>query len=438
MRLAIERTGLVEAALSLPSGRQSAANVIKLVDQARAFSAAGGGALRAFTGWLGRMRDREADEVDAPVAEERDDRVRVMTIHAAKGLEFPVVCLGNLESTGSNQMAPVPDVERGRIDLKLGPEGTAFATPGWEAVKEREQEAQAAERDRLLYVACTRARDHVVIPVCSTLGKEKGYMARLMDSLPAPDGDRAGEAVDGCWLYDVALLDSVEVVPPRVEAAADAGAVAAAVAERSRWAAEREALVRERARGVELVTASSVKVDPRPLVAEAATSGAEGGPVIDVGSAPPLELGDAFHRVMELVSLPDADDLEELAAAICAEAGIPEAAGAVVEMARRCLATGLLDGTLEGDVYREVPFVTEYEGKVLIGRIDLLIRAGDGLVVVDYKTDAFQPGREAAAAEAHRGQTGVYRHAVRTAAGAESGVRVLFARTGAVVEVLRS
>jgi ATP-dependent helicase/nuclease subunit A len=438
VRRAIERTGLVEAALSLPSGRQSAANVMKLLDHAREFSAAGGGALRAFTSWLGRMREREADEVDAPVAEERDDRVRVMTIHAAKGLEFPVVCLGNLESTGSNDTPPVPDVEHGRVELKLGSEsdGTAFCTPGWLEVKEREKAALAAERDRLLYVACTRARDHVVIPVCTVPSKAKGLMARLTPSLAQPDAERAGEDVDGCWLYDVALLDLVDVVPVVSKAAALKRAVAAAVAERERWNDARSALVRERAQGVEVVTASSVKVDPRPLVAEAATSGGEGGPVIDVGSAPPLELGDAFHRVMEMVSLPEGEDLEEIATAICAEAGIPDASEGVVEMARRCLAAEPLNRAIDGrDLHREVPFVTGQDGLVLTGRIDLLVRADACVLVVDYKTDAVATGREKVAAEAYRGQTGVYGRAVGASIGAEASEQVLFARSGTVIEV---
>lgn len=438
VRRAIERTGLVEAALSLPSGRQSAANVMKLLDHAREFSAAGGGALRAFTGWLGRMQEREADEVDAPVAEERDDTVRVMTIHAAKGLEFPVVCLGNLESTGSNDMPPVPDVEGGRLELKLGSEGdkTAFCTPGWQDLKAREKEALAAERDRLLYVACTRARDHVVIPVCTVPSKAKGFMARLMPSLPQPDSERSGGDVEGCWLYDVELLDSVAVLPPRTEPKAADAAVGEAVTEREHWAAEREVLVRERAQGVEVVTASSVKVDPRPLAAESATSGGEGGPVIDVGSAPPLELGDAFHRVMELVSLPAGEDVEELAAAICAEAGISEATEGVVEMVRLCLASQPLSRLTGGaDTYREVPFVTEHRGSVLIGRIDLLLRTTGGTELIDYKTDAGTAGGEAVAAEEHRGQAHAYLHAVRTATDAEATAKLLFARTGTGVEV---
>jgi ATP-dependent exoDNAse (exonuclease V) beta subunit len=139
---------------------------------------------------------------------------------------------------------------------------------------------------------------------------------------------------------------------------------------------------------------------------------------------------------MEMVSLPEGEDHEEIAAAICTEAGIADSTDAVIEMTRRCLASQPLSSSREGeDVHREVPFVTEHDGKVLIGRIDLLIRRDGGTVVVDYKTDAVEPGSQTAAAEGHMGQIGAYRHAVRTAADAESRAELLFARTGRVVDI---
>ena len=108
VRLAVERSGLVEAALTVPGGDQAAANVLKVVDVAQEFAGAGGGALRGFTNWLTRNRDEEEREVDAPVAEERDDIVRIMTIHAAKGLEFPIVALANVEWAGTEAGAAHP------------------------------------------------------------------------------------------------------------------------------------------------------------------------------------------------------------------------------------------------------------------------------------------------------------------------------------------
>jgi len=435
VRVAVDRTGLIEAAASLPSGPQSAANVMKLLDHARKFSAAGNGALRAFTGWLARMRDREADEIDAPIAEERDDTVRVMTIHAAKGLEFPIVCLANLESAGNPDTPPVRDVDNGRLHLKVGGGASVFCTPGWEEAKKRERDALRAERDRLLYVACTRARDHLVIPVAAKDTKGS-FMQSLKPSLPEWAEERAGGEVDGCWLYDVRELEKVEPVAGFDDLAVAEDVVAGATEARSSWVAARAELVRESARGVEVVTASSVKVDPRPLAAEVESADAEQGSTIDVESTPPLELGDAFHRVMERVTLPGAGDLEELTEAICEEAGIPQAVDGIVAMARACLESELVQrARAAGDVHREVPFVVEQDGKVLVGRIDLLFRDGDDVVVVDYKTDTVSSGGEAAAAEAHRGQTEIYGQAVSEVLGVEGRVEVLFARTGVAVGV---
>lgn len=100
-------------------------------------------------------------------------------------------------------------------------------------------------------------------------------------------------------------------------------------------------------------------------------------------------------------------------------------------MARRCLESDVVKRAIAtGDVHREVPFVVEEDGKVLIGRIDLLFRDGEQAVVVDYKSDSVQAGGEPAAAQAHRGQAGVYRQAVERALGAQTSVVLLFARTG--------
>ena len=191
--------------------------------------------------------------------------------------------------------------------------------------------------------------------------------------------------------------------------------------------------------GVELTTASSIKVDPRPLAAQVLSAPAEGEEVttIDVGSTPPLELGDAFHRVMERLSLPAGEDLHGLAAAICAEAGIPEAMEPVMGMARNCLGSPEMQrAAASGDLHREVPFVTgDDRGGVLVGRMDLLYRDGGGAVVIDYKTDAVEAGGEVAAAADHRGQTEAYRRAVRETLGMDSRVLLLFARTGVAVEV---
>ncbi len=377
VRLAVERSGLVEAALTVPGGDQAAANVLKVVDVAQEFAGAGGGALRGFTNWLVRNRDEEEREVDAPVAEERDDIVRIMTIHAAKGLEFPIVALANVEWEGQKQVPPIPDAVNHRIHLTVGNDWARFQTPDWEEAKQSEKAALEAERDRLLYVAVTRARDHLVVPVSTAPeAKAKGFMAKMSESVGEVDPERWGQDVGRCWQYDTRALDAVVERPPDVvTVGADEPADSDVVAERGRVLAEREASVRAASQGIELVVASGVKSSVRPLVAEAdATDGAsdEAPAGIETDAAPPLELGDAFHRVMELVDLPEAKTLEPLAEAICEEHGIPESAEAVVAMARLAMTALEREGISAEGMHREVPFVVPDGDRVLIGRIDLL------------------------------------------------------------------
>ena len=60
------------------------------------FAAAGGGGLRPFIRHLRDSMENEAIEIEATIAEETDDVVRIITTHGAKGLEYPIVALANL------------------------------------------------------------------------------------------------------------------------------------------------------------------------------------------------------------------------------------------------------------------------------------------------------------------------------------------------------
>ena len=153
--------------LCRPNGRRRLANVRKLLQMANSDWTMG---IREF---IYRVRDMErltAREGDAPTEEEAADVVKFLTIHSAKGLEFPVVVLADLSR---NLIVPerglfVCEPQTFAIGTKLGGEPNL----AYRAIVQRREEADRKEYDRLLYVAMTRAREHLIL--CGNLGRNRG------------------------------------------------------------------------------------------------------------------------------------------------------------------------------------------------------------------------------------------------------------------------
>src|SRR5262249_48170722 len=146
-------------------GTQKVANVRKLIELARASERRQHFTVRDFVRFARELTAREAREPEAPLAGEQDDVVRLMTIHQAKGLEFPVVILVDL---GRPLEAEHPTVVLDdTLGLVAAPVDGAGAFPlrqaRLEEYRTRERDRARAEHARLLYVACTRARDALVL-----------------------------------------------------------------------------------------------------------------------------------------------------------------------------------------------------------------------------------------------------------------------------------
>ncbi|MGC9318567.1 MAG: UvrD-helicase domain-containing protein, partial [Armatimonadota bacterium] len=176
-------TGLASVHLTQFAGRQAAANIRKLADLARSFEAAGEYSLRRFVEYLQELVVSEEHEGLATVHEEASDVVRLLTVHKAKGLEWPIVIVPDL--------ARVPRGGSGDplLDERLGPVPKMEAEDGettWGAVgslvRRRQQDQEIAERRRLLYVALTRARDHLILSASYELNRD-GTLARNVDWL---------------------------------------------------------------------------------------------------------------------------------------------------------------------------------------------------------------------------------------------------------------
>src|SRR5581483_7589574 len=133
-----------------------------VLDQARAFVEAGGSSLAAFVAWARLQADEQATVIETPAPEPDDDAVRILTIHGSKGLEFPIVVLAGLSSAGRD-VGPWVLYGDDRPEVAVGPVDGRFTTPGFDALAARQGNADRYEGHRLLYVAATRARDHLVV-----------------------------------------------------------------------------------------------------------------------------------------------------------------------------------------------------------------------------------------------------------------------------------
>jgi ATP-dependent helicase/nuclease subunit A len=156
----LEATRAHAGFLLRPGGQQIVANVTRIADLARTFEMSGGVSFRGFVEDLAAQADRgEASE--APVLEEDSDGVRLMTLHSAKGLEFPVVILADL-TTGLSRNDPEAYVN---TEKKLCAMELLGCAPR-ELREHRDAEAkkERAEGVRVAYVAATRARDVLVVP----------------------------------------------------------------------------------------------------------------------------------------------------------------------------------------------------------------------------------------------------------------------------------
>jgi ATP-dependent helicase/nuclease subunit A len=390
-------------------GEQAAANLDKLVGQARAHELQGGN-VRSFLQRMQDLRDEEDGEPDAAVVEERDPHaVRILTVHAAKGLEFPVVCIPEC-ATRSAQSTAVNVLLEAGLGLAVktrGVDGERRWGPHGLAVKERKLEREVAQSRRLFYVAVTRARDLVIlsgreagraeswrgwVDQVSAAASARGLLRTLRDGgprVPAAPGQRA--AIDGAEALLQAVLEARPSPVSRASPEARA-LVARAIGEVGPGLASVSVPVTQLAdaaacpRRYQLLHELGLeeRPDPEPL-REASLE-----------DAPPTALGTLAHRLLELVplGLPPTARREELDRLLRLEGHDPLLLSGLADTAADFLDTplGLRMARAKGDrLQRELPFVLrlapEDDGPELLirGQLDALLLDDGAATVVDYK-----------------------------------------------------
>lgn len=404
----VRRARFLELSLLRPHGDQRVANVAKAVSGARAFEESGG-SFRRFARWFRDQETLAAEESESPMVEEDENAVRLLTIHKAKGLQFPVVILANLvqKRRGGIRIA----VERGRrVSFKLG---STLQTGDFAALAEANKLRENAETIRLLYVAATRSGDLLVIPRAPKAG---GLYDVLAEGL---DPETTGVSVERRRISSLPKLEGVSKPFSRFETLTKD--------ERARASSEREEWIEKRARLIESASRAPVSLAPSRLVEHAAAGGAA------ESTAPPdaaLRFGTAFHLAMERIDIAAPSGLDRLCAAAAAEAGAPGAAQELERIVRQVMGSEMVRRASRAKrVLREAPFIVPCEGGFVEGRIDLAFEEAGGWTIVDFKTDDVSPEAVEERVRAYRPQAAAYALAARKAGIEPSGGIVLhFAR----------
>ena len=381
----VERTarelGFFELALAHSRSRDSWRRLRHVIDEVRSFERGGGATLRHFLVWAD-AQDAEGARVKEAVLPEPDHpAVRILTVHGAKGLEFPICILAGLNSKGAGPaLGRILWDGEGRMEARFN---SQQLTAGFEKLDEIERREESEEDIRLLYVAATRAKDHLVVSVhhkkeTSNQRSQWSHAAKIWE---------ACQTRPELWTRMPAELplSATPVDPP-----APTEDLAAA---RREWAAAREATINELRRSnvraaTELKQAADDAVERQPWQRGRA------------GSA----LGRAVHATLQTVDLATAHGLAETALAQAAAEGILHRSGEVESRARAALSSSVASAASKARYWRELYVGAPLDGVTLEGYIDLLYESDDGLVLVDWKTDAIDVRREPAEAVARYGE----------------------------------
>jgi len=439
-------TGAMQTFLLKPGGRQRVANVQKLLGQLRGIAAAAG-TFGAVVRYLSSVQQERLPEAEPSALEPGDEFVRLMSAHKAKGLQFDLVVLPDL-SRPVRRESGAPSLLLDRLNGTVGVRLRAgLASDGFDEMAARERANALAEERRLLYVACTRARKALLLPLYwhARAAQQDSFEGMLLATgcFVGPEEVPYGQERDGVFYVDTRPWagERARRIPARpVPAAGEAEEVDRLLGERDAWMQRREALTRASG-GARIVLPSAVEGEPRQRQ-EAATDRGSGG----------REFGSLFHALMARAPLerpgPGAHGLlRGLAAVEAAELGAgQDQVGLACELALKALCEPEFRALLDGAslVAREVrfcvplgslPVCSRSAPGFVEGSVDLLVHAGRTTTILDYKTDRVSPGGEEAAAAGYWPQLALYAMAARAAGrvGERLWLALFFVRTGHIL-----
>ncbi len=437
LEILLQETGAREVLAT--RGFQSLANLNKLGRTLRTLQE--DGTYSQIVEMLQTMDEEKLAESESRLMEERSNAVRIMSIHKAKGLDFPIVlvaALGLKRKTPAKNLLADPR-SRGIFALSI----SGMQTPSWNELANEEKRREKAELVRLLYVALTRARDHLILSTHTT-GQRKREDSEQW--IPETEGTRLGplgpflaDCLSGgdamARSIDVNKLDSSAYTQdsPRVSTAETVISIA------QREISALQSLIRN------TPSSGNLKMAGQAEKAVASEDWAPEERLPEAAEKRAIRLGIAFHEAMERVDLFSLDRLRRYTRELIARHKLDRESGIVLEeMMRISLSSQLLERARAAvrsgrRVLRELPFARPLEqGAIEEGKIDLLFEEETGWILVDYKTDWVSKDMESVEEffrNRYSGQIREYLNALQNLSVKVASAYLLLARTGTAIQV---
>lgn len=396
---AIARTRADLVYLSSSGGKQAYANMLKLVDMLRGMEEEGPIGLREAVRRLNRRAEEGVGEAEYPMNDEKSDALRIMTVHASKGLEFPIVFIAD-----SSRIRPSRRMEtfyHGKLGIvPAPPRRRAGDAEGMEMVN-REAAAHLDSRSeqedrRVFYVSLTRAKQFLYISRFRTGQREENSWNGLLSSvLPLTDSAQSGVVEAGCRLMLIGPADGEGArLRPRTKRTGHVAFMEVAV---SRPQAEVITSVTE--------LADYLVCPYRRKLSRAMPSARSAGARWEA-----LERGRLAHRLLQEYDYANAR-LPGNAALLSADLSAREGLERFVASEYGAVAA---NASAANGLKREFPFLLRRGKHTISGKIDMFAAAGNEAMVVDYKT-----GELAAHRQEYGNQLKLYALALRRLTGRE-------------------
>jgi ATP-dependent helicase/nuclease subunit A len=406
---ALARTGYDAALLAEFLGDRKLANLEKLMEQARTADRGGVLDLTGFISQLSEFVAREPKEPLAATLSESAQVIRLMTIHHAKGLEFPLVILPDLDRPENDRtpaaaftptlgpLVPLPDDEdRNRV------------VTGLKLHQLLEKHEDQEERKRLLYVAATRAADHLILS-SSIAGYDdlrSDWLEMLAAQFNLETGAVVGKLPRGYSAPQILATDKEPPTDFKSSGHARGPNLVQLLADAHDLAASGRGFVPPGVSPIAVDVASRRQFSVSRLSGQLVRDDAWTQYVLQQSASPaanevdPLELGRLVHTVLERLSLTSENLIRECCEQTAAERvtmNIPRAAQLAQQMVERFVASPRWQQLVGVPaVHREIEFLLAWrrdragadDGRYLQGYIDCLYQDTDGQWhLIDYKTN---------------------------------------------------